>query len=119
MALEIFKLSIILGFALVLLHFSALKRGQKPSLWTILFIFMGSFVFVTILSYLFALYDNSAVKEKRRAFYDENSFICETGAFKKKEHYLVSIKEGWSVYEDSYFKKEDLLLEIINCEQKR
>jgi len=80
---------------------------------------MGSFIFVTILSYFIALYDNSAIKEKRGAFYDENTFICEIGAFKKKEHYLVSIKEGWSVYEDSYFKKEDLLLEIINCEQKR
>ncbi|MCK9454745.1 hypothetical protein [Sulfurimonas sp.] len=119
MALEIFKLSIILGFALVLLHFSALKKSEKPSLRTVLFIFMGSFVFVTILSYLFALYDNNTIKEKRGAFYDENTFICKTGAFKKKEHYLVSIKEGWSVYEDSYFKKEDLLLEIINCEQKR
>ena len=119
MALEIFKLSIIFGFALVLLHFSALKRGQKPSLWTIPFIFMGSFAFVIALAYLFALYDNSSIKEKRRAFYDENSFICETGAFKKKEHYLVFIKEGWSVYEDNYFKKEDLLLEIINCKQKR
>ncbi|MBE0515742.1 hypothetical protein, partial [Sulfurimonas sp.] len=84
MALEIFKLSIILGFTLVLLHFSALKKNQKPSLRTIPFIFMGSFVFVTILSYFFALYDNSAIKEKRRAFYDENTIICETGAFKKK-----------------------------------
>jgi hypothetical protein len=118
-ALEIFKLSIILGFALVLLYFSALKKSEKHSLRTIPFIFMGSFIFVTILSYLFELYDNSAVKEKRGAFYDKNTFICESGVFKKKEHYLVSINEGWSVYEDSYFKKEDLLLEIINCEQKR
>lgn len=119
MDLEIFKLSAFLGVALMLLHFSSLKKSEKSSLWTVPFIFIGSFAFVIALAYLFALYDNSSIKEKRRAFYDENSFICETGAFKKKEHYLVSINEGWSVYEANYFKKEDLLLEIINCEQKR
>ncbi len=115
MTLENLKLSIFLGFALMLLHFSSLKKSEKSSLWTVLFIFIGSFVFVTTLSYLFSLYENSVIKVNRAAFYDERPLICEAGALQKKHHYLVSIKEGWSVYEDSYFKKDDLLLEIINC----
>ncbi|MDD3834362.1 MAG: hypothetical protein PHS42_02710 [Sulfurimonas sp.] len=116
MALENLKLSIFLGFALMLLHFSSLKKSEKSSLLMVLFIFIGSFVFVTMLSYLFSLYENSVIKVNRAAFNDERPLICEAGALQKKHHYLVSIKEGWSVYEDSYFKKDDLLLEIINCE---
>lgn len=116
MTLENLKLSAFLGFTLMLLHFSSLKKSEKSSLLTVLFIFIGSFVFVTMLSYLFSLYENSVIKVNRAAFNDERSLICEAGALQKKHHYLASIKEGWSVYEDSYFKKDDLLLEIINCE---
>lgn len=115
MTLENLKLSAFLGFTFMLLHFSSLKKSEKSLLWTVPFIFIGSFVFVTTLSYLFSLYENSAIKVNRAAFYDERPLICEAGALQKKHHYLVSIKEGWSVYEDSYFKKDDLLLEIINC----
>ncbi len=116
MTLENLKLSAFIGFALILLHFSSLKKSEKSSLWTIAFIFIGSFIFVTTLSYLFSLYENSVIKANRGVFYDERQLICEAGALQKKHHYLVSIKEGWSVYEDNYFKKDDLLLEIINCE---
>ncbi|OHE18882.1 MAG: hypothetical protein A2525_06090 [Sulfurimonas sp. RIFOXYD12_FULL_36_11] len=110
------KLSAFLGFTLMLLHFSSLKKSEKSSLWTVPFIFIGSFVFVTMLSYLFSLYENSVIKANRAAFYDERPLICEAGALQKKHHYLVSIKEGWSVYGEKFFKKDDLLLEIINCE---
>jgi hypothetical protein len=114
--LENLKLSAFLGFALMLLHFSSLKKSEKSSLWTVPFIFIGSFVFVTMLSYLFSLYENSVMKANRGAFYDERPLICEAGALQKKHHYLVSRKESWSVYEEKYFKKDGLLLEIINCE---
>lgn len=116
MTLENLKLSAFLGVALMLLHFSSLKKSEKSSLWTVPFIFMGSFVFVTTLSYLFLLYENSVIKANRGAFYEKRPLICEAGALQKKHHYLVSIKEGWSVYKNSYFKKDDLLLEIIDCE---
>lgn len=119
MDLETVKLSMILGFSIVLLHFSLLKKGEKSSVRAVAFIFIGSFLFIVTLSYLVWLYENSANKEKIKAFYDENSLICEAGAFQNKQHYIVSIKEDWSVYEENYFKKEGLLLEIINCEQKR
>lgn len=119
MDLETVKLSMILGFSIVLLHFSLLKKGEKSSVRAVAFIFIGSFLFIVTLSYLVWLYENSANKEKVRAFYHKNSLICETGVLQNKQHYIVSIKEGWSIYDDKYFKKEDLLLEIINCEQKR
>jgi hypothetical protein len=116
--LENLKLSAFLGFTLMLLHFSSLKKSEKSSLLTVLFIFIGSFIFVTTLSYLFLLYENSVIKANRAVFYDEHRLICEAGALQKKHHYLVSVKEGWSIYEDNYFKKDDLLLEIINCESE-
>lgn len=118
MTLENLKLSTFFGVALMLLHFSSLKKSEKFSLWTVLFIFIGSFIFVTTLSYLFLLYENSVIKANQAAFYDEHPLICEAGALQKKHHYLVSVKEGWSIYEDNYFKKDDLLLEIINCESE-
>ena len=116
MTLENLKLSTFFGVALMLLHFSSLKKSEKFSLWTVLFIFIGSFIFVTTLSYLFLLYENSVIKANQAAFYDEHRLICEAGALQKKHHYLVSIKEGWSIYGEKFFKKDDLLLEIINCE---
>lgn len=111
-----FKLSIILGFSIMLLHFSLLKKGEKSSLKAVLYIFIGSYLFIMIVSSLIAFYEKSDAKEKIKAFYNGKTIICKAGALQKKHHYLVSIKEGWSVYKDNYFKKNDLLLEIINCE---
>mgnify|MGYP006909082867 CR=1 FL=1 len=113
-----FKLSLILGFSIVLLHFSLLKKGEKSSLKAVLYIFMGSYLFITIVSSLIALYEKSDAKEKIKAFYNGKTIIYKTGALKRKQNYLVLKKEGWSIYEDEFFKKDDLLLEIINCEAK-
>lgn len=111
-----FKLSIILGFSIMLLHFSLLKKGEKSSLKAVLYIFICSYLFIMIVSSLIAFYEKSDAKEKIKAFYNGKTIICKTGALKRKQSYLVFNKEGWSVYEDNYFKKNDLLLEIINCE---
>lgn len=118
MDLETFKLSVVLGFSIVLLHFSLLKKGEHSSVGAVVFIFMGSFLFIGTLSYLVSLYEKSDSKEKIEAFYNEKRVICQTRVPRNKEYYLVSKNEGWSVYEEEFFKKDDLLLKIINCEEK-
>lgn len=112
-----FKHSLLFAFSLLLLHFSLLKKGEKSSLKAVLFIFIGSYLFIMMLSSLIALYEKSDAKEKIKSFYHGKTIICKTGAF-KKNNYLVLEKEKWSVYKDEFFKKDDLLLEIINCEVK-
>ncbi|WP_310440974.1 hypothetical protein [Sulfurimonas sp.] len=119
MDLETFKLSIILGFSVVLLHFSLLKKDEKSSVGAVVFIFIGSFLFIVMLSYLVSLYEKSDSKEKIEAFYNGKTVVCKAGALGIKQNYLVLEKEGWSVYEEEFFKKDDLLLEIINCEVKK
>jgi hypothetical protein len=119
MDIETFKLSIILGFSVVLLHFSLLKKGEKSSVGAVVSIFIGSFLFITVLSSLIALYENSDAKDKIKAFYDGKAVLCKAGALGIKHNYLVLEKEGWSVYDNRFFKKDDLLLEIINCEVKK
>ncbi len=119
MDLQTFKLSILLVFSLLLLYFSLLKKGEKFSMRVIAFIFIGSFLFITILSSLIALYENSDAKDKIKAFNDGKTVLCKAGALGIKHNYLVLEKEGWSVYEEEFFKKDDLLLEIINCEVKK
>ncbi|MDD2651636.1 MAG: hypothetical protein PHX44_01130 [Sulfurimonas sp.] len=118
MDIEIFKLSVMLVFSLLLLYFSLLKKGEKFSMRVVAFIFIGSFLFITILSSLIALYENSDAKDKIKAFYDKKTVLCKAGALGIKHNYLVLENEGWSVYDDRFFKKDDLLLEIINCEVK-
>ena len=84
----------------------------------VVFIFIGSFLFITILSSLIAHYENSDAKDKIKAFYDKKAILCKAGALGIKHNYLVLEKDRWSVYEEKFFKKDDLLLEIINCEVK-
>lgn len=114
-----FKLSLMLILSLLLLYFSLLKKSKKPSLQVVISIFIGSFLFITIFSSLIALYEDSKTKEKIKAFYNAKAVLCKAGALGIKHNYLVLEKEGWSVYNEEFFKKDDLLLEIINCEIKK
>jgi len=42
------------------------------------------------------------------------SMICSTSHL-SKENYLVSVKNDWSIFNNEYFKKGDLLLSIDKC----
>ncbi|OHE04113.1 MAG: hypothetical protein A2329_09780 [Sulfurimonas sp. RIFOXYB2_FULL_37_5] len=51
---------------------------------------------------------------KREAFEKNQILLCATG-ITNNQKLLVSKSKNWEIYKESYFKREDMLLEIRLC----
>ena len=51
---------------------------------------------------------------KREAFKKNQTFLCATG-ITNNQKLLVSKNNNWEIYKETYFKREDMLLEIRLC----
>lgn len=51
---------------------------------------------------------------KREAFENQKTFLCTTG-ITNNQKLLVSKSKNWGIYKETYFKREDMLLEIRLC----
>ncbi len=51
---------------------------------------------------------------KREAFEKKQTFLCATG-ITNNQKLLVSKSKNWEIYKETYFKREDMLLEIRLC----
>lgn len=51
---------------------------------------------------------------KKEAFENQKIFLCATG-ITNNQKLLVSKSNNWEIYKESYFKREDILLEIRLC----
>jgi hypothetical protein len=51
---------------------------------------------------------------KREAFEKNQTLLCATG-ITNNQKLLVSKSKNWEIYKESYFKREDMLLEIRLC----
>lgn len=54
-------------------------------------------------------------KSDEAYFSQGGSFICSSSPMLTSAKYLVSKKNGWSLYDANYFKKEDLLVDFKSC----
>ena len=62
---------------------------------------------------------NEAVKQldiTKVAFAKGRVYVCQNSIMKQSSKYLVSAASGWEIYDGSYFKKGDLLLEMQYCQ---
>lgn len=70
------------------------------------------------LLYLFKLGINHIntfdIEEKREAFEKNQTLLCATG-ITNNQKLLINKNSNWEIYKESYFKKEDMLLEIRLC----
>lgn len=68
------------------------------------FLFLkGAFYFTNILN----------TDEKIELFYKNRKFICSS----LNSNYLVSKNSQWKIFNDKYFKKDDLLIDISKCKK--
>lgn len=76
----------------------------------------GSIILIPFLALKggFVFYNELDNDEKIELFKKKKEFICST--FNDK--YFVSSKSNWKVFNNKYFKKDDLLIEILSCEIK-
>ena len=51
---------------------------------------------------------------KKEAFENQKIFLCATG-ITNNQKLLVSKNNNWEIYKETYFKREDMLLEIRLC----
>ncbi len=51
---------------------------------------------------------------KREAFEKNQTFLCAIG-ITNNQKLLVSKNKNWEIYKETYFKREDMLLEIRLC----
>ena len=51
---------------------------------------------------------------KKEAFENQTTFLCATG-ITNNQKLLVSKNNNWEIYKETYFKREDMLLEIRLC----
>jgi len=51
---------------------------------------------------------------KKEAFKKNQTFLCATG-ITNNQKMLVSKNKNWEIYKETYFKREDMLLEIRLC----
>lgn len=51
---------------------------------------------------------------KKEAFENQKTFLCATG-ITNNQKLLVSKNNNWEIYKETYFKREDMLLEIRLC----
>jgi hypothetical protein len=58
--------------------------------------------------------DTFDLDTKREAFENQKTFICATG-ITNNQKLLVSKNNNWKIYKETYFKREDMLLEIRLC----
>ena len=58
--------------------------------------------------------DTFDLDTKREAFENQKTFLCATG-ITNNQKLLVSKNNNWEIYKESYFKREDMLLEIRLC----
>lgn len=54
------------------------------------------------------------IEEKREAFEKKQTLFCATG-ITNNQKLLINKNSNWEIYKKSYFKKEDMLLEIRLC----
>ena len=55
------------------------------------------------------------LKSDEKFFNAQGSLFCKGSPFHIGTDYLVSKENGWEIYKDAYFKKEDLLIDRKNC----
>jgi competence protein ComGF len=58
--------------------------------------------------------DTFDLDTKREAFENQKTFLCATG-ITNNQKLLVSKNNNWEIYKETYFKREDMLLEIRLC----
>ena len=58
--------------------------------------------------------DTFDLDTKKEAFEKNQTFLCATG-ITNNQKLLVSKNNNWEIYKESYFKREDMLLEIRLC----
>ena len=86
---------------------------------------LESIVIITVVAtlvmgllYLFKLgmnYINTFdMDSKKEAFEKDQTFLCTTG-ITNNQKLLVSKSKNWEIYKETYFKREDVLLEIRLC----
>jgi hypothetical protein len=51
---------------------------------------------------------------KKETFENQKTFLCAT-SITNNQKLLVSKSKNWEIYKESYFKREDMLLEIRLC----
>ena len=69
------------------------------------------------------VYDDEYFAEREKQKIEKNSYIFNRGSslicsFSKtdnQENYLINKRTGWTIYKNSYFRKDDLLLKIDMC----
>lgn len=111
---------VFLSIAISLLYYARRSNkknsSNKNSIKTIIkpmaIILVISVVIVLTLSYIDKLITDYTNTLKIEHFGKNKELICSS---KSISSYFVSIKEGWSIYEDRYFKKADLLIDISAC----
>ncbi len=54
------------------------------------------------------------LEEKKEAFENQKILLCATG-ITNNQKLLVSKSNKWEIYKETYFKREDMLLEIRLC----
>jgi hypothetical protein len=90
---------------------------MKSILESLVAIIVVGTIFMGIL-YLLKLginYTNSFdMDEKIEAFANQKTLLCATG-ITNSQKLLVNKNNNWKIYKETYFKREDMLLEIRLC----
>ena len=55
--------------------------------------------------------------KKIEAFQNQKRFLCATG-ITNNQRLLIDKNNNWEIYKKTYFKKEDMLLEIRLCKEE-
>lgn len=79
----------------------------------ILILFLVMITIIVLVSYLD---DDSREKEETvKLFKSDVTLICKKSLFINANAQLVKQSNGWSVYNEEYFIKDDVMLNIMNC----
>lgn len=82
---------------------------------TVLFLSAAVLIPTFLLRESFIYMNEFSNDEKIEQFKTNTEFICSTFTDK----YFVSKKSGFEILDSKYFKKDDLLIEISNCEVRK
>ncbi len=102
--IELLASMLILLFAIGILSISF--KNKKLLLRTVLLLYS-----LIISLSLYSSYSNFEY------FKNGGELICTSNHIGGEDIYLVSIKEGWEIF-DSFFKKDSLLIKTYQCEQR-
>jgi hypothetical protein len=80
-------------------------------------LFIGYLLFCVVAWFANEYFGEIYIETISRDFNNNKTLLCD-GNKVNNQTYLVNIENGWSIYNNEYFKKDDLVIEIKQCEEQ-